>query len=178
MMMDSKSDSVVLPLVARNVENANVSVDASTFEGADFLIYGIDGMSKELVSSIFQRVKIPMFFIIDTLKDEGLFDEASKLMESGASGLVISLEALKVPGHDVFSKLFYGAYALNKRTQENLQSLDKVRMLDVENGYPGKKVVAGFIKLEDREQQFIETERLVLLEAINVIQRAAPLVTF
>ncbi|KAM7521587.1 hypothetical protein LguiA_011489 [Lonicera macranthoides] len=175
MMMDSKSDSVVLPLVARNVEIANASVDASTFEGADFLIYGIDGISKELVSSIFQRVKIPTFFIMDTLKDKGLFDEASKLMESGASGLVISLEALKVLGHDVFSKLFHGAYALYKKTQENLQSLDKVRMLDVENGFPGKKAVAGFIKLEDREQQFIETERLVLLEAINVIQRAAPL---
>ena len=38
----------------------------------------------------------------------------------------------------------------------------------------GKEGVASFIKVEDKEIQFIEIERIVLLEAINVIRKTAP----
>ena len=38
----------------------------------------------------------------------------------------------------------------------------------------GKEGVASFIKVEDKEIQFIEIERTVLLEAINVIWKIAP----
>ena len=38
----------------------------------------------------------------------------------------------------------------------------------------GKEGVASFIKVEDKEIQFIEIERTILLEAINVTWKTAP----
>ncbi|KAA8543233.1 hypothetical protein F0562_021272 [Nyssa sinensis] len=174
MMMDSMSESVVLPLVARNVQTSNAALIASNSEGADFLIYGIDGgkNAEELISSIFECVKVPVFVMIASIGDDILFNVASKLIKSGASGLVISLEELKLFSDEVLSKLFRTVHALNKSTQEKF---DKLKILDVDNGFPGKTGVAGFIKLEDRERQFIEKERSVLVGAINVIRGAAPL---
>ncbi|XP_059660506.1 probable transmembrane GTPase FZO-like, chloroplastic [Cornus florida] len=176
-MMDSKSESVVLPLVARNVQTSNAALSASNSEGADFLIYSIGGerVAEEMVNPVLEFVKIPVFIMMASLGQDTLFNEASILLKSGASGLVISLEELKLFSDEVLSKLFYSIFALNKRPQKKPQSSDKLKMLDVDNGFPRKKGFAGFVKLEDRERQFIEKERLVLLEAINVIQRAAPL---
>ncbi|CAK9147067.1 unnamed protein product [Ilex paraguariensis] len=176
-MMDSKSEAIVLPLVARDVQTLNAAVNASNFEGADFLIYGIDGERdhKELVSSVFEHVKIPIFIMSNTCGVEKLFNEGSQLLKSGASGLVISLEELKSFGDDDLSRLFYSIYVPKEPKHEKVQSSQKIWTLDTDNGFPGKKRVAGFTELEDREQQIIEKERSVLLEAINVIQRAAPL---
>jgi hypothetical protein len=50
--------------------------------------------------------------------------------------------------------------------------------MDMENDIHEKTTVAGFVKLEDREKQLIEKERSILLEAIDVIQKASPLVIF
>ncbi|KAJ6352428.1 hypothetical protein OIU76_001623 [Salix suchowensis] len=66
---------------------------------------------------------------------------ASKLLKSGASGLVLSLEELRLLSDDALSQMFDTA----------------------------------FVKLEDREKQLIEKERSILLEAIDVIQKANPL---
>lgn len=176
-MIDTRFESVVLPLVGRIVQTPTAAVNASSSEGADFLIYNIDGVRNldELVSSVFGHVKTPTFLMTDSLKDEKLFPEASKLLKSGASGLVISLDELKLLGDDVFNKMFNSVNASNERPQEKMQNSDKLRTLDASNGSLGKEGVAGFVKLEDREQQFIEMERSVLIEAIDVIQRAAPL---
>ncbi|KAK2976286.1 hypothetical protein RJ640_019769 [Escallonia rubra] len=176
-MLGSKSESVVLPLVARIVQTPNAAVNASSFEGADFLIYGVDGKThlEDLVRSVFDRVKIPTFLIMNSLAHDKLSKESSELLKSGASGLVISLQQLRLFGDGALSKLFNSAYASDKRTEEIPQRADKLRMLDMENGSPRKKGVSGFTKLEDRERKFIEKEKLVLLEALDVIQRAAPL---
>jgi len=104
-----------------------------------------------------------------------LFTEASNLFKLGASGLVISLEGLGLFGDDVLRKLFTTVY-VNKRTQYEVESSIKLKLFNMDNGVYGEKRVTGFVKLEDREKQIIETERTVLLEAINVIQKAAPLV--
>ncbi|KAK3019606.1 hypothetical protein RJ639_005025 [Escallonia herrerae] len=172
-----KSESVVLPLVARIVQTPNAAVNASSFEGADFLIYGVDGKThlEDLVRSVFDCVKIPTFLIMNSLARDKLSKESSELLKSGASGLVISLQQLRLFGDGALSKLFNSAYASDKRTEETPERADKLRMLDIENGSPGKKGVSGFTKLEDRERKFIEKEKLVLSEALDVLQRAAPL---
>lgn len=177
-MMDSKSEElVVLPLVARIVQTPTAAVDASNSEGADFLIYEVGGNSKpeELVSSVFANLKIPVFVTIGSLGDPKLFNEASDLLESGASGIVISMEDLRSVSDDDFGKLFYSAYAVKKKTEEKSQSNSQLKVSDLGNGFPGRKRVAGFIDLRDREQQLLEKERLVLRETINVIEKAAPM---
>lgn len=175
-LIDSKSESVVLPLVARNVQTANAALNASNSEGADFLIYDIGGEKHVdgAVNSVFENVKIPIFVVFPSCGEDTLFTEASNLLKLGASGLVISLEGLGLFGDDVVRKLFNIVY-MNKRTQDKVESSIEPKLLNVDNGVYGKKAVAGFIKLEDKEKQFIETERTGLLEAINVIQKAAPL---
>ncbi|KAL3328461.1 hypothetical protein AABB24_035876 [Solanum stoloniferum] len=176
-MMDSKSEElVVLPLVARFVQTPAAAVDASNSEGADFLIYevGVNREPEELVSSVFEHVKIPVFVTIGSLGDRKLFNEASNLLESGASGLVVSMEDLRSVSDDDFGKLFYSAYALKKKTEEKSQSNSRLNS-DLGNGFPGRKGVAGFIDLRDREQQLLEKERLVLRDTINVIEKAAPM---
>ncbi|XP_062144276.1 probable transmembrane GTPase FZO-like, chloroplastic isoform X1 [Alnus glutinosa] len=175
-MIDSKSESVILPLVARNVQTANAALNASNSEGADFLIYDISGEKHVdvAVKSVFENVKIPIFVVFPSCGEDTLFTEASNLFKLGASGLVFSLEGLGLFGDDVLRKLFTTVY-VNKRTQYEVESSIKLKLFNMDNGVYGEKRVAGFVKLEDREKQIIETERTVLLEAINVIQKAAPL---
>ncbi|XP_015087872.1 probable transmembrane GTPase FZO-like, chloroplastic isoform X1 [Solanum pennellii] len=176
-MMDSKSeDLVVLPLVARIVQTPAAAVDASNSEGADFLIYevGVNSKPEELAISVFERVKIPVFVMIGSLGDRKLFNEASNLLESGASGLVISMEDLRSVSDDDFGKLFYSPSALKKKTEEKSQNNSQLNS-DLGNGFPGRKGVAGFIDLRDREEKLLENERLVLCDAINVIEKAAPM---
>lgn len=180
-MMDSKSDSVVLPLVARNVQTLDAAISASSAEGADFLIYSIvgDGKNVDVVpNSVFLNVKIPIFVMFTSFGEDTLLREASKLLKSGASGLVLTLNSFKLFTDDALSKLFNDVYTLNTRTSDKVYTFSELELLDVDNNFTGRSGVAGFIKLEDREKQFIDKERSVLLEAINVIQKAAPMVIF
>lgn len=173
-MLDSKSESVVLPLVGRNVQSTEAALDASSSEGADFLICGLgEGKHADVVeNSLFANVKLPIF-IPNASHGEAtsLTVEMSKFLKSGASGLVVSLEELRL-FDDVLSQLFNPIYAINKKPQDELERFNNLKVLDASH------MVAGFIKLEDREKQLIEIERSVLLEALNVIQKAAPLVIF
>ncbi|KAL0389512.1 UNVERIFIED_CONTAM: putative transmembrane GTPase FZO-like, chloroplastic [Sesamum calycinum] len=175
-MMDAKTDSVILPLVARNVRTHNAALDASNSEGADFLIYTIDGEGslENLLSSVSGRVKIPIFVMVDSLMVGTSLKISSDLLRSGVSGLVVSVDELSSTGEDDLSNLFYSEYAY-KKVDDDRQSFDNLRVADKENGFPGKKMIAGFTRLEERERQFIVKERSILLEAIDVIQRAAPL---
>ncbi|XP_031122217.1 probable transmembrane GTPase FZO-like, chloroplastic [Ipomoea triloba] len=172
-MLDTKSESVVLPLVARIVQTPEAALQASNSEGADFIIFNVgDSRSEEVVSSVFETLKVPVFVMIDSLGEGKLFNEASYFLELGASGLVISTKELKfISNDDDFSKLFFGARALEMKTDEK----DGGQVFDSVNGFPGKKGAAGFTKLLEREQQLIETEKLILRETINAIEQAAPL---
>nr|GMD27921.1 probable transmembrane GTPase FZO-like, chloroplastic isoform X1 [Ipomoea batatas] len=172
-MLDTKSESVVLPLVARIVQTPEAALQASNSEGADFIIFNVgDSRSEEVVSSVFETLKVPVFVMIDSLGEGKLFNEASYFLELGASGLVISTNELKfISNDDDFSKLFFGARALEMKTDEK----DGGQVFDSVNGFPGKKGAAGFTKLLEREKQLIETEKLILRETINAIEQAAPL---
>lgn len=179
-MMDSKIDSVVLPLVARNVETIDAALNASNSEGADFLIYSI-GEEKHVdlvISSLLNNVKIPTFVMFTSYGEDMSLTVASKLLRSGASGLVTSLEGFKMLDHDALSRLFDDASKLNKIIEDEVAIVNKLEQLNMDGAVRAEKGVAGFIKLEDREKQLIEREKSVLLEAIEVVQRASPLVIF
>lgn len=169
-MLDSKSELVVLPLVARIVQTVDAAVNASKSEGADFLIYGGGDLNRvgQEVGSLYESVKIPIF--VSCVKNNMSYADASGLLASGASGFVTSLANFGLFGDEFLHKLFGTVYASDDggRMSEN--------KLNVDNGFQSEtEVVAGFVKLEDREKLLIETERLVLNEAIEVIKRAAPL---
>ncbi|XWS76410.1 hypothetical protein CRYUN_Cryun01aG0173800 [Craigia yunnanensis] len=175
-MMDSKSDSVLLPLVARTVQTANAALNASSSEGADFLIY--DLCEEEHVDmalrSVYENVKIPIFIVNNNLVAEVTsYTEVSKILKSGASGLVLSLEDLRLFTDDVLSQLFNILSATNNKLQD--ESIDGLKIADIDHDSRQKMGVAGFVKVEDREKQLIEKERSVLIEAINVFQKAVPL---
>ncbi|KAB2605305.1 hypothetical protein D8674_005022 [Pyrus ussuriensis x Pyrus communis] len=174
-MMASKSDSVVLPLVARYVQDIDGAINASNSEGADFLIYDIAGQENILLAlnSLFKTVKIPIFVTFTSYN--ALYKEGPALLKSGAGGLVTSLKDFRLLDDEALSKLFDIVYMLNSETQDEVEGLSKLTYLDAHDGPINSTSVAGFLKLEDREKKFIEAERSVLLKAINVIQKAAPL---
>ncbi|KAJ6681361.1 TRANSMEMBRANE GTPASE FZO [Salix koriyanagi] len=108
MMMGSRTESVVLPLVARIVQTPNAALNASNSEGADFLIYAL-GPEEDLdveMSSGFGNVKIPIFVLNASRGGFTLSMGASKLLKSGASGLVLSLEELRLLGDDALRQMF------------------------------------------------------------------------
>lgn len=179
-MIDARSESVVLPLVAKNVQTPVAALNASNSEGADFLIYGSNGgtHAEEPGSSVWETVKVPIFVMIASFGFDPISVEAKNLLKSGASGLVVSLGELKVLTDEVMSKLFTTVHGSKNRGQGTYRGSDKLKTLKVDNGFPGRKKVAGFVKLEDRERQLVETEKMVLLEVISVIQGAVPLVIF
>lgn len=174
-MLDSKSELVVLPLVARIVHTVDAAVSASKSEGADFLVYGGADLKRvgSEVGSVYESVKIPIF--VSSGENAMSYADASGLLASGASGFVTSLEGFGLFGDEFLHKVFGTVYASEGGGNAG-EGEDK---LNVDNGFHSEtEVVAGFVKLEDREKQLIETERLVLNEAIEVIKKAAPLVIF
>lgn len=176
-MMDAKTGSVILPLVARNVHTYDAALDASNSEGADFLIFTLNGDARpeELVSSTPGRIKIPTFIMVDSPMDEISLKISLDSLRSGASGLVVSLDEFKSLREHGLSKLFDSEYASNMKVEDIGQSLENIKTIDSQNGYYGKEMIAGFTRLEEREQLLINKERSILIEAISVIQRAAPL---
>jgi len=173
-MVDSKSELVVLPLVARIVHTVDAAMNASKSEGADFLIYGggdLQRVGREVVS-VRESVKIPIF--VSCGKDNMSYADMSGLLASGASGFVTSLANFGRYGDEFLHKVFGTVYA--STDGGNVSEIE----LNVDNGFQSgtEEIVAGFVKLEDREKQLIETERLVLNEAVEVIKKAAPLVIF
>lgn len=174
MMMASKSKSVVLPLVARTVQTANAALGASNSEGADFLVYGgeKEKYAEVLLNSVMQNIKIPVFTTIDLKREVLPITQASELLQSGASGLVVSLEKLKMFTDDSLNKLFPLLNITKKMTQSEFQS--KNTYANAKDNH-GKNGVAGFTKLDIREKRIIEMEKVILQEAISVIRKAAPL---
>ncbi|XP_062085862.1 probable transmembrane GTPase FZO-like, chloroplastic isoform X2 [Humulus lupulus] len=179
-MMDSKSDSVVLPLVARNVQSVEAALDASISEGADFLIYNFDDEKNVdvILNTVSENVKIPIFVMFSTDDEDKFITEASKLLKFGASGLVTSLNGFEKFSVNALNHLFHDVYTLNRKVQDEFGNLNENKLMSADNGFgsdSAEERVAGFVKLEEREKQFIERERSVLLKAIDVIWKAAPL---
>ena len=77
---------------------------------------------------------------------------------------------------DVLSKLLYETPPVNKRTLAEIPKSNRLNMLNSTNGFAGEAGISSFVKLEDKEVQFIKKERRLLVEAVNAIEKAAPLV--
>lgn len=170
-LMGSNPDSVVLPLVARIVKDADSALSASSSEGADFLILG-SGEDKQvglLVDSLLKSVKIPIFV---TCRSKGEAREELQLLKSGASGFVISLKDLRSARDVALRQCLDEPYVVNHVTRNENESILNEKPF-VEN-----KNSAGFIKLEDKQKQIIDMEKSALRETIEIIQKAAPLVIF
>jgi len=141
-------ESVVLPLVARIVQTPNAALNASNSEGADFLIYVL-GLEKDFdveMSSGFGNVNIPIFSLYASGGEAKVSMGASKFVNSGASGLVLSLEDLKLFSDDDLSQMFDTASATDKKSQDEFKSSSKLKSLDMENDIHEKTTVAGFVK--------------------------------
>ncbi|TKY52620.1 transmembrane GTPase FZO [Spatholobus suberectus] len=104
-MLDSKSELVVLPLVARIVHTVDAAVNASKSEGADFLIYGGADLKRvgSEVGYVYKSVKIPIF--VSCGKNNVSYADALGLLASGASGFVTSLENFGLFGDEFLHKV-------------------------------------------------------------------------
>ncbi|RZC55419.1 hypothetical protein C5167_014276 [Papaver somniferum] len=166
MMMESKSDNtVILPLVGRCVNTADAALSASNSEGADFLIY-LNYRGNNL-DTIFQTVKVPVFATFGLKGEQLKLADASKLFQSGAGGLVVSLDDLKLLSDDALRNLFT---PVSNKTQDDSRIMDRVEQ--------GKNGVIPSIDVDEKEAEFIEMEKIVLQDAISIIQKAAPLGEF
>lgn len=177
--MKSKSDSVYLPLIARTVQNRASALSATSSEGADFLIMNMETDTDTVLQegSIFQHVKVPIFFATnDSLRDDLPSSIASKLLKSGASGMVVSLNELRSFDGDTLN-MFTTAYMANGAVQDVYQNF-KTKIDDSKSVSNGHKGIKGFTKLDDLEIQLIERERLLINEAVSIIQKATPTVNF
>lgn len=176
MMISSNPKSVVLPLVARTVSSRNTALDASKFEGADFLIYNVheDVHLEEGETSIFEHAKVPTFILIGSTGSGKSFDN-SYLLNSGASGLVLSLGQLELYLSADFNKLPLIEHDLNNRHSKEIQGPSEVGIFPTSNGVLGTSRLDELTKLDERVQQLVEAEKFYLSEAISVIKRAAPL---
>lgn len=171
--MQSKSDSIYLPLVARVVQNIDSAKSASSSEGADFLIINTTtaNISRVLQNSADQPVKIPIFFTLtDLTHEESSPITASKLLDSGASGVVVTLAEMRLFTEDFFEKMFKRSHDVDKLLQDG-------RLFSGELDATASQV-AGFTKLGEVEVELIEKERALLEETAALIRKAVPTVIF
>lgn len=180
MMMKSNSDSIYLPLVARTIRSSDSARSATSSEGADFLIVntGTDDFSAVFDDAGAQHVKIPVFFTLNDVQSEGSYsDTTSKLLQSGASGVVLSLAGIQHLGENVIERDFIKVGAADSvpevtySSPSTLEEANNVMVLTRE-----KTKVAGFTKLDERVMQLIAMEKPILSEAVAVIRKAAPMV--
>jgi hypothetical protein len=180
MMMKSNSDSIYLPLVARTIRSSDSARSATSSEGADFLIVntGTDNFSTVFDDAGAQNVKIPIFFTLNDVQNEGSYsDTTSKLLQSGASGIVLSLAGIQHLTDNIIEKDFVKVGATDSVPQvaysspSTLEETNNVMVLTRE-----KTKVAGFTKLDEKVMQLIAMEKPILSEAVAVIRKAAPMV--
>ena len=181
-MTKSNSDSIYLPIVARTIRSSNPDSarSASSSEGADFLIVntGTDDFSSVFNGAGAQHVKIPVFFTLTDLQSEGSYsDTTSKLFQSGASGIVLTLAGIQHLTDSIIERDFSKVGATDRVPQviyssaSTLEETNNVMVLTRE-----KTKVAGFTKLDEKVMQLIATEQPILSEAVAVIRKAAPMV--
>lgn len=177
MMTESRFQSVMLPLVARNVESSSAASYASISEGADFLVFDVAGTkhTDDIYNSLFEDVKIPIFFKLDSTGNSTILSEGAKLLWRGASGLVINVRDLVFFNNIALSDLSSTANSFDLEVSNEVRNNSKMQLSEEKELYK-KGRVAGFVKLEEREKELIEAEKSLLTKAINIFQKAAPLV--
>lgn len=177
MMMKSKPDAVYLPLVARNVQTLESARNATISEGADFFVTSTAGLdyASLLANSVTKHVKVPIFFtVVDFIRDDLPSNVLSKLLQSGACGVIVSLDDLKLLGDEFMREMFSTVYEVDKTLLNEFPNSNRIESNNV-RVVNGKKGISGFVKLDDNEMQLIEAERHLLHEAVTVIRKATPM---
>ncbi|KAM0883039.1 hypothetical protein ACQ4PT_031897 [Festuca glaucescens] len=178
MMMKSNSDSIYLPLVARTIRSSDSARSATSSEGADFLIVntGTDDFSTVFDDAGAQHVKIPVFFTLNDVQSEGSYsDTTSKLLQSGASGIVLSLAGIQHLTDNIIERDFIkvgNADSVPQVTYSSPSTLEEANVMVLTRE---KTKVAGFTKLDEKVMQLIAMEKPILSEAVAVIRKAAPM---
>ncbi|KXG21917.2 hypothetical protein SORBI_3009G125400 [Sorghum bicolor] len=180
MMMKSNADSIYLPIVARRIQSANSAISASSSEGADFLIVntGTGDFTDLMNGGVGQHVKIPIFFTLNHLSEGTYSDFTSRLLQSGASGVVTSLAGMQLLTDDLIKKYFSkvdSAEEVPRASYSSAGMLEDVNNVMVLTRDREKTKVAGFTKLDEKVMQLIEIEKPILNEAIAIIRKAAPM---
>lgn len=180
MMMKSNADSIYLPIVARTIRSANSAISASSSEGADFLIVNNvgDNFADVMSGSVGQQVKIPIFFTLNELHSGATYsDFTSRVLQSGASGIVTSLAGMQHLTDDLLERDFSkvdGTEEVPQASYSSASTLENANNVMVLT--PEKTKVAGFTKLDKKVVHLIEREKPILSEAVAVIRKAAPMV--
>lgn len=180
MMMKSNADSIYLPIVARRIQSANSALSASSSEGADFLIVNTgSGDFVDVINDVVgQHVKIPIFVTLNHLSEGTYSDFTSRLLQSGASGVVTSLAGMELLNDDLIKKDFTKVGSAEELPQASYSSagmLEDVNNVMVLTRDCEKTKVAGFTKLDEEVIKLIEIEKPILNEAITIIRKAAPM---
>ncbi|XP_068658902.1 probable transmembrane GTPase FZO-like, chloroplastic isoform X2 [Aristolochia californica] len=146
-------------------------------KGADFLIVENDGNSsaKVLVNSICQNVKVPVFTMVDLVGETIPVSDASELLQSGASGIVVSMKLMEMLSDDIVNNLLTSTYVANERSHDGLPIFNKLGLIGVGRASHERMGSVELNLFTEKTKQFIEAERLVLLEAITTIRKAAPM---
>ncbi|KAI4340219.1 hypothetical protein MLD38_025079 [Melastoma candidum] len=177
MMTESRFQAVMLPLVARSVESSSAASHATISEGVDFLVFDVGGAQHTdgLYTSLFEDVKVPIFFKLGSTGNSSVLSEGAKLLKRGASGLVITVKDIVFFKNVALSDLSSPANSFELEVDNEGRNHGKVKLIEEKEKLYRKGRVAGFVKLEEREKELIEAEKSLLTKAINVIQMAAPL---
>ncbi|KAL0926226.1 hypothetical protein M5K25_002438 [Dendrobium thyrsiflorum] len=178
MLSKSKSDTVYLPIVARDVNNAISAEHASSSDGADFIIIsnGGGGWKRVFQESFTQHVKVPIFLNME-FSDCLATDSVSTFLQSGASGLVMSINYLKLFSDGFLEKIFLTKHGPISLSQAGYADSTRVKIDGFTSMFNVVKGFAGFMKLEDKEIKLLEMESLLLQEAVAVIHKAAPMMS-
>lgn len=170
-MMDAKVENVMLPLVAKKVHTAKAALSASNSEGADFILLTSFEDEDPIVfmSSLLQNIKVPIFTPWSLNQSERMF------FGSGVSGFFVLLKDLGQVSEGHIRSLV-SATAVKDSETGNVNK--GARKVESNNGSDWTDKPVGFVHEEGSEKKYIEKEKVVLLEAINVIKEAAPMVIF
>lgn len=173
-MMDAKIETVKLPLVAKKVHTAKAALSASNSEGADFILLAPieDEDPMDIMISLSENIKVPIFIAWSLTRVE------QKLFGSGVGGFFVSLKDIGQVSEGQMSSLVRGTVMKNSETGNGNEGARNVEIRQSNNGSYLKDKPVGFLFEEGSEKKFIEKEKVVLLEAIDVIKEAAPMVIF
>ncbi|XP_020583547.1 probable transmembrane GTPase FZO-like, chloroplastic [Phalaenopsis equestris] len=179
MLSKSKSDAVFLPIVAREVHNAISAEHAASSDGADFIIIcnGSGNWKRVIEESFTHYVKVPIFLNMESSGDSLAADVLSKLLQLGASGVVISTDSLKLFSNGYLEKIFLAKHGSIRVLQDGFADSSKMKVDGFTSMFNMVKGIAGFMKLDDKEIKLLEMESLLLKEAIAVIHKAAPMMS-
>ncbi|KAK8918308.1 hypothetical protein KSP39_PZI021206 [Platanthera zijinensis] len=177
MMSKSKSDTVFLPLVARDVHDAVSAENAAISDGADFIIISTKTQNWKVVlgDTLIRHIKVPVFFNVEFPGDNATTDLASKLLESESSGLVVSLDDLKLLSDDFLEKVFLTKNGSIQLSQNGYADSSRVNINAFTSSLDSVNGIAGFAKLNDKEIKLLEVESHLLQEAVAVIRKSAPM---